>query len=120
MSVRNGVAKRPRQKPIPERIREAREARGLTLDGFAEEIGVTRQAVAQYETGQSAPGGEVLSRIIAVTAQPLSFFVTVRDRARGGTPFWRSLKRMEQHQRRRIARRLEWARDIAVYLDSFI
>lgn len=111
---------KPLQKLIPERIKEAREARGLNLDNFADAIGVTRQAVAQYETGQIAPSGEALGRIIAVTAQPPSFFVTSRDRAQGGAPFWRSLKRMEQHHRRRIARRLEWARDISVYLDSFI
>jgi Zn-dependent peptidase ImmA (M78 family)/transcriptional regulator with XRE-family HTH domain len=120
MIVQNGGAKRPLLKPIPERIKEAREARGLTLDSFAEAIGVTRQAVAQYETGQIAPGGEALSRIIAVTAQPPSFFITARDRAQSGMPFWRSLKRMELHHRRRVTRRLEWARDIATYLDSFI
>jgi Zn-dependent peptidase ImmA (M78 family)/DNA-binding XRE family transcriptional regulator len=120
MSFLQGGQKKPLQKPIPERIKEAREARGFTLDGFAEAIGVTRQAIAQYETGQTTPSGEALSRIIAITAQPPSFFVSTRDRARIGTPFWRSLKRMELHHRRRVTRRLEWTRDIADYIDGFI
>jgi Zn-dependent peptidase ImmA (M78 family)/DNA-binding XRE family transcriptional regulator len=120
MNISNGGVKRPLPKPIPERIKEAREARGFTLDSFAEALDVTRQAVAQYETGQTAPSGEVLSKIIAITAQPPVFFVTDRDRVGSGVPFWRSLKRMEQHHRRRIGRRLEWARDIAGYIDSFI
>ncbi|MDO8879061.1 MAG: XRE family transcriptional regulator [Pseudolabrys sp.] len=119
MGVMNG-GKKPLPKPIPERIREARESRGLTPDEFAEALDVSRQAVAQYETGQASPSGEVLSKIIAITAQPPLFFTTPRERARQGTPFWRSLKRMEQHHRRRITRRLEWVRDITAYVGEFI
>jgi len=120
MSVINGGSKKPLPKAIPERIREARESRGLTPEEFAELLDVSRQAVAQFETGQISPSGDAMAKIIAITAQPPSFFVTPRDRARTGMPFWRSLKRMEQHHRRRIARRLEWARDIATYVDKFI
>jgi Zn-dependent peptidase ImmA (M78 family)/DNA-binding XRE family transcriptional regulator len=108
-------------KPIPERIREAREARGLTADGFAELLDVTKQAVAQYESGLITPSGDVMGRIIAVTRQPPSFFVTPRARSANGiSPFWRGLKRMELHHRKRIARRLEWASDIAEYIGQFI
>jgi Zn-dependent peptidase ImmA (M78 family)/DNA-binding XRE family transcriptional regulator len=120
MSVINGGSKKLLPKAIPERIREAREARGLTPEEFAELLNVSRQAVAQFETGQASPSGEVMAKIIGITAQPPLFFVTPRERARTGVPFWRSLKRMEQHHRRRIARRLEWARDIAAYVDRFI
>jgi Zn-dependent peptidase ImmA (M78 family)/transcriptional regulator with XRE-family HTH domain len=120
MSVINGGSKKLLPKAIPERIREAREARGLTPEEFAELLNVSRQAVAQFETGQASPSGEVMAKIIGITAQPPLFFVTPRERARTGVPFWRSLKRMEQHHRRRIARRLEWTRDIAAYVDRFI
>jgi Zn-dependent peptidase ImmA (M78 family)/DNA-binding XRE family transcriptional regulator len=119
-NVSNGGPKKPLPKAIPERIREAREARGFTPEEFAERLDVSRQAVAQFETGQISPSGEVMAKIIGITAQPPMFFVTPRERARTGIPFWRSLKRMEQHHRRRIARRLEWARDIAAYVDRFI
>jgi Zn-dependent peptidase ImmA (M78 family)/transcriptional regulator with XRE-family HTH domain len=117
----SGGAKRPLAKPIPERIKEAREARGFTLDGFADALGVTRQAVAQYETGLSAPSGETMAKIIALTEQPLAFFTTLP--ARAGDPramFWRSLKRMEAHHRRRIMRRVQWACDIATLVDRFV
>lgn len=108
-------------KPLPEKIREAREARGYTLEALAETLGVSKQAIAQYETGQSAPGGEVMSKIVAATAQPLSFFVTPRRR-RGepSSPYWRSLVRMDLVHRRRIARRLQWASDIVDYISDFI
>jgi Zn-dependent peptidase ImmA (M78 family)/DNA-binding XRE family transcriptional regulator len=108
-------------RPIPERIREAREARGLQLEPFAEILDVTKQAVARFESGLTAPSGETMGRIIASTRQPPSFFVTSRKRAASGiSPFWRGLKRMEQHHRKRISRRLEWASDIVAYLEQFI
>lgn len=37
-----------------------------------------------------------------------------------GTIFWRSLKRMEQHHRKRIAKRLQWAADLTGMIDEFI
>ena len=116
-----GAVKRPLRKPIPERIREAREARGFTLEHFAELLDVSRQSVAQYETGQTSPGGDVMAKIVAATAQPPIFFVTQPIRS-GQTimPFWRRLKRMELHSRRRITRRLEWGADIATFIEQFI
>lgn len=109
-------------KIIPERIREAREARGFTAESFSELLGVTRQAVGQYEIGQSAPSAEVMGRIISVTGQPPAFFTTERRRNSSlfRRPFWRSLKRMERHHRLRIKRRLEWAYDIVQYVELFI
>jgi Zn-dependent peptidase ImmA (M78 family)/DNA-binding transcriptional regulator YiaG len=120
VNVTAGRDKRALSKPIPERIREARESRSLTVEAFADSLGVTRQTVAQYETGQIAPSGEALAKIIALTALPPAFFVTPRERTRLGTPFWRGLKRMEQYHRRRISRRLEWVQDITSYLEQFI
>jgi Zn-dependent peptidase ImmA (M78 family)/DNA-binding XRE family transcriptional regulator len=108
-------------KPIPERIREAREARGFSGESFAEAIGVSRQAVAQFETGQTSPGGETMSKIIAETGQPISFFTSVPPRpGEPRSPFFRSLKRMEQQHRRRIVRRMQWAGDIGMLLERFI
>ena len=115
------AAKRSLPKPIPERIKEAREARGFTLEAFADALAVSRQAVAQYETGIIAPSGEAMSKIIGLTEQPLSFFTSAP--ARSGeltTAFWRSLKRMSQHHRRRIVRRLQWASDITALVERFV
>lgn len=116
-----GEETRNLSRPIPERIREAREGCGLTLDVFAELLGVTKQAVARYESGLCAPSGEAMGKIIAITAQPPAFFVSERPRpASSITPFWRSLKRMELSDRKRISRRLEWARDVVGFVEKFI
>ena len=108
-------------RPIPERIREARESCGLQIDLFAEMLHVTKQAAARFESGQITPSGETMRRIIEVTGQTPLFFTTQRKRAANGiSPFWRGLKRMELHHRKRISRRLEWAADIVAFLDDFI
>lgn len=107
---------------IPERIREARESVGLTDEQFADAIGVSRQSVGSYETGAVTPRGDVLSRIIAITRQPPSFFTVARRRnaERFRMPNWRSLKRMQRPDRLRVGRRLEWTYYIAEYLGEFV
>lgn len=122
MIKERSVATAPAARIIPERIREAREARGLTAEDFGEQIGVTRQAVGQYEVGSNVPSAQTMTRIIGVTGQPPGFFTTARARSSEnfGTPFWRSLKRMSRPDRLRIARRLEWASDILGYIEQFI
>ena len=51
---------------IGERIRLARQERGLTQEQLAEAVGVTRSAVAQWETGRAGQVTGNLSRIAAV------------------------------------------------------
>ena len=45
------------------RIRAARRAQGLTQDQLARAVGVTRSAVAQWETGRAGQVGSNLARI---------------------------------------------------------
>jgi transcriptional regulator with XRE-family HTH domain len=51
---------------IGTRIRAARERRGLTQSALAGLVGVTRSAVAQWETGRSGQVGGNLTQIAAV------------------------------------------------------
>lgn len=44
-------------------LKEAREAAGMTQEQLAEKIGVTRQAVGQYETGINRPSVDVAKAI---------------------------------------------------------
>jgi Zn-dependent peptidase ImmA (M78 family)/DNA-binding XRE family transcriptional regulator len=107
---------------IAERIKEAREARGFTRELFAERLGISTQAVGQYEVGQHTPGPEIISRIIQLASLPPSFFSAdrARNRERTSSPNWRSLVRMSRPDRLRIARRLEWAADVVEYIERFI
>lgn len=121
VETKDGGAMRLLPRPIPDRIKEAREAAGYTLEAFAEALEKTRQAVAQFENGQTCPSGDTLSKIIELTGQPISFFVASPLRpVTSGTVFWRSLKRMEQRHRSRISRRLQWAADIAGLANDYV
>jgi transcriptional regulator with XRE-family HTH domain len=51
---------------IGTRIRAARERRGLTQAALAELVGVTRSAVAQWETGRSGQVGGNLAQIAKI------------------------------------------------------
>jgi transcriptional regulator with XRE-family HTH domain len=60
---------------VGQRLREAREARELTAVALADLIGVTRQAVSQYENGLQTPAPEVMRRITEVVRLPYHFFL---------------------------------------------
>jgi transcriptional regulator with XRE-family HTH domain len=58
------------------RIRAAREALGLTQGGLAERVGVSRSAVAQWETDRSGQIRANLTRISAALGVSVGFLVT--------------------------------------------
>jgi Zn-dependent peptidase ImmA (M78 family)/DNA-binding XRE family transcriptional regulator len=63
---------------IPERIKEARIYRGLTQRELAEEIGLTRQAINNYEAGTNVPPLNTLLEISKILDFPINFFYKER------------------------------------------
>lgn len=57
-----------------ERVKQARELRGLTQKQLAEDVEVHPSEIAQIETGRITPGDEVLQRIAFRVGFPASFF----------------------------------------------
>ena len=57
---------------LGERIRAARQAAGLSQEKLAERLGLTRQAVTKWETGQSAPSTENLLHLAEVLGVPVN------------------------------------------------
>ena len=103
------------------RLREARESRGLTGTSLAQIVGVSRQAVSQYESGQSSPSPEVLGRLASTLNLPVRFFsepLTPEEEASkaNATLFWRSMSAATATSRLIGKRRLLWAINIANYL----
>jgi transcriptional regulator with XRE-family HTH domain len=58
------------------RIRAARQAMGLSQDELAAAVGVTRSAVAQWETGRAGLVGGNLARVSDILGIPLAFLLT--------------------------------------------
>ncbi len=59
---------------IGERIRLARKARGWSMRELARRVGVSAQAVSNYERGADTPSSSVLLRIARELDRPLEFF----------------------------------------------
>lgn len=59
---------------IPERLTEAREAMGLNISSLAKLIGVSHQAVSDYEAGKKQPNSEKFVKICQILDQPSQFF----------------------------------------------
>ena len=59
----------------PEKLREARESRGLTIRELADKIGLrTHQALSKYENGKSTPPADILLNIMNIVNLPYNFF----------------------------------------------
>ena len=103
------------------RLKEAREARGLTVSSLADLIGVTRQAVSQYENGQVAPSANTMSQITRTLNIPLGFFLepVAPDEATSSV-FYRSMSATTKSARARAERHYGWLRRVVTWLRNYV
>jgi transcriptional regulator with XRE-family HTH domain len=69
---------------IGARIRAARRDRGLTQDELADQVGVSRSAVAQWETGRTGQVTGNLSRIAGVLEVNVEYLMFGDDKQATG------------------------------------
>lgn len=60
---------------IPWRLTEAREILGMTKNELADQLGITRGAVAQFESGRTKPSAETFGRMTFLLRQDSRFFL---------------------------------------------
>lgn len=102
------------------RLREAREARGLTGIALADLLGVTRAAVSQYETSSKTPSPEIMQGICDHLHLPAAFFFRPYTNANHGPVFYRSMAAATKTARMRAERRGQWLADIVGYFARFV
>ena len=102
------------------RLREAREARELTASALADLLGVSRQAVSQYENDAQSPAPPVMRRITEVLRLPYHFFSASPSPAEDDVIFYRSLATATKAARLRAERRYTWLRSIVRYLRELV
>lgn len=103
-----------------ERLREAREARGLSVVSLAELSGVSAQSIYGYEGNKKTPGPTVLAEIAAATRLPQTFFLRPARPDRQDTAFYRSMASATKSARRRADNRLAWVQDIVSYVEQYV
>jgi Zn-dependent peptidase ImmA (M78 family)/transcriptional regulator with XRE-family HTH domain len=104
-----------------QRLREAREARGLSATSVSELAEVSVQAVYHYESGRMSPSPDVLERLaVAVNLPPAFFLLPERPEAGTAPTFFRSMSAATKGARNRAQHRLRWLRDIVAYVSDFV
>lgn len=103
------------------RLRQAREARGLTLIGLADLVGVSSSAISQYEKGQHTPRPETFDLLTKRLNLPATYFLRPETVAsvEQHRLFYRSMSSATKQARTRAGRRLEWFKEIAEYFEQF-
>jgi len=107
---------------VPERLRQARLAKGYSSTELADALGITRQAVSRYELGLAVPSGEVLGKTIEILQFPLSFFSKPVEQSHNSArvTFFRSLKSSTKKSRESLIVRSGWVQEIYTYLERFL
>jgi Zn-dependent peptidase ImmA (M78 family)/transcriptional regulator with XRE-family HTH domain len=107
---------------IGERLREAREARGMTQITLGELLGVSNRAISQYEKGVVSPHPEVMKNIPDKLNLPAQFFFTpLPPEEQETTLFWRSQASTTVAARVRSKWKYQWLKEkITGYLNRFV
>lgn len=58
----------------PQAIRRIREQRGFTMDAVVEHIGITKQTLYNWESGDHIPGADDIAKLAALFNVPVSDF----------------------------------------------
>ena len=66
---------------LGERIKACRQSAGLSQEKVAELVGVSRQAVTKWETGQSAPSTENLFRLAEILGTTVDFLLADEEKS---------------------------------------
>jgi Zn-dependent peptidase ImmA (M78 family)/transcriptional regulator with XRE-family HTH domain len=105
---------------IGARLREAREARQMSIVTLAELAGLSRQMISGYEHGDTTPQPESLYRLAAVLDMPASFFSLPARESDDSPTFFRSLQGATKSSRLAAEHRLSWVADIATELSAYV
>lgn len=74
----------------PKRLREARLVRGMTIKELADTIGVSKQAISQFELGEHMPKQETMMALINTLGFPKSYFYKDYKEQYVGNTFFRA------------------------------
>ncbi|MBI5970984.1 MAG: helix-turn-helix transcriptional regulator, partial [Deltaproteobacteria bacterium] len=105
---------------IGARLKEARESRGMAAITLADLLGVSRQAISQYENSTQSPRPEIMERIVKLLQLPHHFFRRPAMLNTEAVIFYRSMSAATKTERLRAGKRYSWLKDIVKYLQEFV
>ncbi|KPU45795.1 hypothetical protein OXPF_05840 [Oxobacter pfennigii] len=109
---------------IPIRIREARLARGYSLNDLADELGISKQVISKYELGTVKIPIENLIKISELFNFPISFFYKLKDltinNSSESVTFFRSLRSTSKRTEISLEQNIEFIQEIYSLLQGYI
>ena len=107
---------------VPSRITEAREARAMSMEDLAEDIGVTRQSVSKYERGIVSPSPEMLQAISFSLGFPAEFFYKIEENSNAGSSplFFRSKSNISKKVKTACRYQIKWTDEIKKQLEEYV
>lgn len=102
------------------RLKEAREARGLTITQLAALTGISKQSISYYEKDAQRPRGEALSKLINALGVTLAFLQKSVPPRSLAPIFFRSLASLKKKERSRAKIQLGWFEELYDFLSMHI
>lgn len=103
-----------------DRLREAREARGYSLQQVADFLGVTKSAVSLYEKGRTAPKPDNFRKLIEFLRVPSNYFTRPSLAPHSSPTFYRSMSTATKRMRDAAEQKLKWLREIVHFLGEYV
>ena len=105
---------------VGERLKEAREARGLTGTALADLVGVKRASISLYELGKVSPRFEVMLNLARVLNVPRAFFIRPLTQPDTDILFYRSMSAATKSDRSKARRKYTWLKQMTSYLRRYV
>ena len=105
---------------VPERLIEAREARGITMMELAEKVGVTHQAISKYEKGKASPSFDTLEKISSALALPAIYFYKPYTKTSDHVVFFRSRAAATVKSKKVHESKIKWVKEIHSFLEQIL
>ena len=107
---------------IPARLRDARKFLRIPQDELAAKIGVSRQAISQFERGDRSPDAETFAALAMALEQPVGFFTTEEAPVFGAysTRFYRKFGSDTARRREASDTVASWLVQVAKVLDAAV
>ena len=104
----------------PDRLIEARKARGLTQEGLGEIIDKSKSTICKWEIGSSNPDAETIIKISEVLRLPVKWFALKTLQTENKVYQFRSNATATKTLRGVVETRLNWLKEISFSLEEWV
>jgi transcriptional regulator with XRE-family HTH domain len=102
------------------RLREAREARGYSLQQVADHLGISKQGVSLYEKAMRRPRPDHFQKLVEYLRVPPNYFTRPPLTPHSSPTFYRSMASATKRMRDAAEEKLKWLREIVAFLSRHV